>query len=298
MNIREQGFLLLTGYLGDPDRKPLTIAQFRRLAKMVSAMEKPAQERNLCENDLVSLGCAPDFARRVMDLLDQKQLLEWYLLCGMRTHCVPVTRISPDYPDRLRKTLRLDAPGTLWLKGDPALLQRPSISVVGSRDLRTENLAFAKELGKQAALQGYTLVSGNARGADHAAQDSCLEHGGSVISVIADSLEMLMARENVLFISEEGFNLPFSTPRALQRNRIIHSLSPKTFVVQSTVGKGGTWNGTCSNLQHGWSQVICCDDHSDATRQLECRGAVLVGTAMLSDIEQIRPNTVSFIDNI
>ena len=32
MNGKERGFLLLTSHLGDPERKPLTVAQFRQLA--------------------------------------------------------------------------------------------------------------------------------------------------------------------------------------------------------------------------------------------------------------------------
>lgn len=298
MTVREQGFLLLTGYLGDPERKPLTIAQFRRLAQMASAMEKPTQERELTEADLIRLGCEPAFAARVVNLLSQDRQLQWYLKEGKRAHCTPITRVSEDYPDRLRKTLRLDAPGTLWLKGDRSILKKTCVSVVGSRDLREENRKFAEEVGRQAALQGYTLVSGNARGADRIAQESCLHNGGSVISVVADCLEKQPETENVLFVSEEGFHLPFSTQRALQRNRIIHSLSQKTFVVQSGIGKGGTWSGTCSNLQHGWSQVICYRDGSEASRELGSRGAILADLADLTDFDKILPETISFMDDI
>lgn len=297
MTAREQGFLLLTGYLGDPDEKPLTVAQFRRLAQMAAIMEKPTQDRELTESDLIGLGCQPEFARRVVGLLSREQRLQRYLEKGWRADCVPITRISEAYPDRLRKVLHLDAPGTLWTKGDLALLSRRLISVVGSRELRAENHKFAQEVGRQAALQGYTLVSGNARGADRIAQESCLRNGGSVVSVVADELEQQPRRENVLYISEMGFDQPFATPRALQRNRIIHSLSRKTFVVQSTVGKGGTWSGACNNLQHGWSQVICFSDNSEASRQLECRGAVLADIADLVDFEKILPKTISFIDD-
>lgn len=296
MTAREQGFLLLTGYLGDPEEKPLTVAQFRRLAQMAAAMEKPTQNRELTEIDLIGLGCQPEFARRVAGLLCRQQQLQWYLKKGWQAGCVPITRISEVYPDRLRKVLHLDAPGTLWAKGDLSLLNGQRISVVGSRDLREENQRFAEAVGRQAALQGYTLVSGNARGADRIAQESCLQNGGSVISVVADELAQQPKRENVLYISETGFDLPFSTPRALQRNRIIHSMSRKTFVVQSTVGKGGTWSGTCSNLQHSWSQVICFGDGSEASQQFACRGAVLSGIADLTDFEKILPQALSFID--
>ena len=289
MTPREQGFLLLTGYLGDPERKPLTVPQFRKLATMAVAMEKPIAERELTVEDLQSIGCTTAFARRVVDLLSQEELLHWYLKGGSHVGCFPLTRLSEEYPDRLRKALVLDAPGTLWTKGDRYLLQTPTISVVGSRDLNPENAAFAAEVGRQAALQGYALVSGNARGADRIAQDSCLESGGKVISIVADELSSHVQRENVLYISEEGFDLPFTAQRALSRNRIIHSFSDKTFVVQCTLGKGGTWSGTRDNLRHNQSMVCCFDDGSKACRELESMGATCVTCDTLTDISKIRP---------
>ena len=94
---------------------------------------------------------------------------------------------------------------------------------------------------------------------------------------------------------EEGFDLQFSAARALQRNRIIHSFSEKTFVAQCSLGKGGTWSGTADNLRKGWSQVICYDDGSDASRELACMGAVCVDGGMLKNIGQILPGTDSFL---
>lgn len=295
MTPREQGFLLLTGYLGDPERRPLTVPQFRKLALMARSMEQPRQERELTAEDLQALGCNTAFARRVVNLLSQEEQLSWYVKSGVEQNCAPLTRLSEQYPDRLRKVLGLDAPGTLWTKGNRDILNTPTMSVVGSRDLRPENFTFARELGRQAALQGYTLVSGNARGADRAAQDSCLEHGGKVISIVADALYSRPEQENVLYVSEEGFDLSFSAARALQRNRIIHSFSCKTFVVQCSLGKGGTWNGTENNLRHGWSQVVCFDDGSDACRELECMGAMLTELDALSDFSAIESQDMNFL---
>lgn len=284
MTVREQGFLLLSGYLGDPERKPLTIPQLRKLAQMARKMEKPTAQRELTKEDLMAIGCEPSFACRVIELLSQEDMLRWYIDKGRRAGCTPITRVTPQYPGRLRLALGEDAPGVLWLKGNCDLLDRPAISVVGSRNIHPDNLAFADAVGRMAAVHGYALVSGNARGADQVAQNSCLAHGGGVISVVADVLSQKTVRGNVLYVSEEGFDLPFSAQRALQRNRIIHSLSPMTFVAQCTVGKGGTWSGTCDNLRHGRSKVICFDDGSDAVKELVRRGAMAVSCQELESI--------------
>ena len=108
-----------------------------------------------------------------------------------------------------RQKLSLDAPGCFWTKGDTGLLELPKIALVGSRDIDADHLNFAKEVGRQAALQGFALVSGNARGADRAAQDACLQAGGCVISVVADELQKQKGVENVLYVSEDGFDEVF-----------------------------------------------------------------------------------------
>ena len=201
MNNLEKGFLLLSSHLGDPDRKPLTTAQLRILADRMRQMEKPVEDRELNRSDLLTLGYNREMADRILELLEDTALLEHYLQRGKRMGCVPVTRVSPEYPVILRQRLGLDSPGCLWIKGDISLLRTPAIALVGSRDLAEPNRTFAEAVGRQAAEQGLTLISGNARGADRTAQDACLAAGGKVISVVADELSRQPLRENVLYIS-------------------------------------------------------------------------------------------------
>ena len=53
MNGREKGFLLLTSHLGDPERKILTLAQFRDLALRVRGLEGKDRASELTEEDLL-----------------------------------------------------------------------------------------------------------------------------------------------------------------------------------------------------------------------------------------------------
>lgn len=289
MNGRERGFLLLTSHLGDPERKVLTVPQLRKLAMRVQLAQKPAQTRDLTADDIVSLGYGRQEAERILNLLESEEQLSWYLQKGERAGCRPITRVSEAYPFVLRDRLGLDCPGCLWVKGDLLLLNNPKIALVGSRDLRNDNQDFAYEVGKQAALQGYTLVSGNARGADQTAQKACLEHGGTVISVVADELEAQTFHDRILYLSEEGYDLPFSPQRALSRNRVIHCMSPAVLIAQCTFGKGGTWDGTTQNLQKGWSAVYCFDDGSDSAAELVQRGAQTIRMNALDDFKMLTP---------
>ena len=287
MTGREQGFLLLTSQLGDPHRRPLTAAQLRLLAARARTMGAPTQERHLLSEDLTALGYRREEAARILGLLEDRELLELYVHKGKRSGCMPITRVSPCYPVRLRKKLGDDSPGCLWAMGDPSVLEEPAVSLVGSRDLARPNRAFAQALGTQAARQGYVLVSGNARGADRIAQDACLAAGGRVISVVADALCAQTLHDRVLYLSEDSFDAAFSSQRALSRNRVIHCLGQKVFVAQAAFERGGTWDGTQKNLRHGWSSVFCFEDNSPAAAELTQMGAQSVGIEALADLSRL-----------
>ena len=285
MRTTERGFLLLTGHLGNPERRVLTTAQLRTLADRMKDAKKPEENRELLEKDLVKLGYDREMAKRILGLLEEEAVLDYYLRRAGQMECIPITRVSPGYPLLLRQRLGLDSPGCLWAKGDIRILNTPAIALVGSRELRESNRRFAEAVGRQAAEQGLTLVSGNARGADRTAQEACLEAGGRVISIVADELSKQPRRRNLLYLSEDGFDEPFSAQRALSRNRCIHALGRMVFVAQSDLGKGGTWDGTVKNLRFGWSPVACFRDGSDASEQLEQMGAYLVDGNDLRDLE-------------
>ncbi len=143
MNPREQGFLLLASSLGAPHRKPLTPAQLRSLSQRAQRPAPPITERALQPEDLIAIGCDFLTADHIIRLLEDTALLEDYLSKAATQDCYPITRISPDYPNRLRLRLSPDAPAVLWAKGDPAFLQTPMLCLVGSRELLPENHCFA-----------------------------------------------------------------------------------------------------------------------------------------------------------
>ena len=292
----EKGFLLLGSCLGNPERKPLSTAQLRSLSQRARQSEKPVSDRELELADLAALGYGPEQGRRILALLSEEELLEHYLQRGRRAGCQPITWVSSGYPQRLKTRLGADRPAVLWVKGDVQLLGKPCVSLVGSRDIARDNREFAREAGRQAAVQGYVLVSGNARGADRTAQKACLENGGSVICVVADDLSKQKEQERVLYVSEEDFDAVFSAIRALSRNRVIHALGEKVLVAQCTLATGGTWDGTVKNLRNHWSPVFCFDDGSEAERQLVSLGATAIAQDELRDLHALQMNTISFFD--
>ena len=292
----EQGFLLLTATLGDRTRKPLTVPQFRELARRVQSADRELTERDLEIKDLLALGYEQEMAERILTLLSDTHLLREYLRRGQTFDCYPITRLNPRYPLQVRKRLGLDSPGVIWAKGDPTLLGLPAIAVIGSRDLGQENRKFGEEAARQIARQGFVLVSGNARGADRTAQEACLEAGGSVISIVADSLRKQPLRRNILYLSLDDFDQSFSAQRALRRNHVIHTMACLTIACQCTLGKGGTWSGILENLKNGWNPGCCFDDGSEAAAELQNRGVNGIDNDDLTDLTVLRQEPVSMLE--
>ena len=180
MTAAETGLLLLCCALPEAEDRPLTMAQFQELAKRARALgpggENPLRE--LTERDLERLGYSQEQCGRIVRLLSRETQLERYLRAAERNGIVPITRLSPRYPARLRQTLGQRCPAVLFAKGDETPLSMRCISVVGSRELTEGGRAFAEAAGRLIARSGYALCSGGAMGADRAAQEACLTAGG------------------------------------------------------------------------------------------------------------------------
>lgn len=183
MTAAETGLLLLCCALPEAEDRPLTMAQFQELAKRARALGPGGEDplRELTEHDLARLGYAQGQCARIVRLLSRNTQLERYLRAAEQHGIVPITRLSPRYPARLRQTLGQRCPAVLFAKGDLALLSACCISVVGSRELTECGRAFAEAAGRLIARSDYTLCSGGAAGADRAAQAACLKNGGSAV---------------------------------------------------------------------------------------------------------------------
>lgn len=295
MTRAEEGVLLLCCSLGQTDCKPLTMPQFRELGLRVRASVRSGDGlREVSVSDLRNLNYDEEQAQRIVRLLDRERQLVSYLRAGEARGIYPVTRLSAAYPIRIVGNRHLSSPPVLFCMGDASLFAEPSVAVVGSRQLRPDNEAFAKKAGELAAREGLTLVSGGAVGADTAAQEACLSHGGSTIIFLPDRLLERKPENRVLYCVEDGYDLPFLPQRALRRNALIHMQGQRTLAAQCTYGSGGTWQGCLDNLKHGWSPLFVFDDGSDGAKALMERGATGVHT--LESIHNLAGDQTSLFD--
>ncbi len=270
MRPAEEGLLLLHCRLGQAVQ-PLRDAEYRLLAAAIR--QARAAQPQLTQELLCNLGIEEELSRRTLQLLNREDALHDYLAAA--PDITVLTRISGGFPRRLR-ALGGDCPPVLFCKGDTSLLASPCVSLVGSRRLLPRGKAFAAHIGTLAAREQLTLVSGGAAGADSTAQEACLRAGGRVICFVPDALERYPLRKNLLLCSDEGYEFPFSSARALRRNRYIHALGTKAFVAQCPQCRGGTWAGTRENLRRGLSEVYALRDGSEGIAALAALGAVLL----------------------
>ena len=82
----------------------------------------------------------------------------------------------------------------------------------------------------------------------------------------------------------------------MSRNRIIHALGLKTFVAQSSLKMGGTWDGTVKNLRNRWSDVYCFHDGSEAMTLLEQMGANPVDLDALASFYDLQKKEENLFD--
>ena len=255
------GYLLLCSKLGQQGRKPLSHKDFHKFLSL--------------NTDLNGAALHPRCPKALPQLVEDHALMQQY---AKRRPADIIALILPDsrYPQIVKERLRDEAPGILWCKGNLSLLEMPAISVVGSRDPSPQAAEFTRLVGQMAARQGFVLVSGNAGGTDTLAQNACLEAGGYVISVVADSLLDKQTHDRILYMSEDDYDQSFSGARALSRNQVIHAMGQRTFVSQSGWGRGGTYSGTYRNLKNGWSPVYMHNDGSIAATEFAALGASLM----------------------
>ncbi len=294
----ERAMLLLYALLGTPLRESL----YRRLQRAFQALGPGDDDLNeeLSESHLARLGCTAEEAGEILGRLGQDQLLDRFLWKLDRLGIQVITKLSPEYPERLREKLGDYAPLVLFCAGDLTLFQKPCISLVGSRRLRRPGQNFAQAAGRAMVRQGYVYCSGGANGADSLGFSGAMEQGGSAVLFLADSLlthkdepryRRALESGRLLLVSEQGADMAFTTPRALSRNRLIHALPVMTLVAQSAYGSGGTWNGTLENLKNQWSPVYMFsgEPKDPGTVGLIERGAAPVTMEELSALSELLP---------
>lgn len=163
-----------------------------------------------------------------------------------RIGCRIVTVPEGDYPDSLRKT---PAPApVLYIKGELKESDKWSVAIVGTRKCSGYGRDMAFNLARELAAQGFTIVSGLAKGIDASAHKGALAAGGRTIAVFGTPVDIVYPpahHELALevfsagaLISEFPLGMKAEAWFFPRRNRVVSGLSRGVVVVQAPEKSG------------------------------------------------------------
>jgi predicted Rossmann fold nucleotide-binding protein DprA/Smf involved in DNA uptake len=209
-----------------------------------------------------------------------------------------ITRLDPDYPSRIRNSLKHQAPPVLFGAGDSSILERPAIGIVGSRNIDDEGANFARRLAEKCARSSVAVVSGGARGTDRIAMQGALDAGGYSVGIVADSLAKtirqsdvrnLIADQRLILLTPYRPDNAFSVGGAMGRNKIIYGSSNYAVIVSSEYEKGGTWSGAVEALTAGWCPLFvrATETSGRGNQELISKGAHALSEPNLTDVDDV-----------
>jgi DNA processing protein len=197
---------------------------------------------------------------------------------------------DPTYPALLAEIA--DAPPLLFVAGDPGILERPQLGMVGSRRASKPGLDTATAFARSLAGAGFVITSGLALGIDGAAHQGALDVGGQTIGVLGTGIENFypqrhrqlaatMSAQGSAVVSEFPLDAGPQASNFPRRNRIISGLSLGVLVVEASVASGSLITARLAAEQGREVYAIPGSIHHPGARgchQLIRDGAVLVET--------------------
>lgn len=204
-----------------------------------------------------------------------------------------VTCVDEDYPELL-KTIH-DPPLALYVKGTLLPQDKHAMAIIGSRRCTHYGTQVADRLSFQLAKQGYTVVSGLARGIDAAAHQGALKGGGRTLAVLGTGIDQIYPAEHDTLaekIIQQGaliseFPIGFKPTRQSfpQRNRIVAGLCGGTLVVEAARGSGAMM--TVDFATEFGRLIFAVPGRIDNPSAGGCNGLIKNGAKLVEDVDDI-----------
>ena len=200
----------------------------------------------------------------------------------------------PGYPALLGEID--DPPPLLFVAGDPALLERPQLAIVGSRRASPPALDTAGAFSRCLSQAGFVITSGLAVGIDGAAHRGALTVGGQTIAVLGTGLQKLYPQrhgELARAIIDSGSALVSEYPLDAgplagnfpRRNRIISGLSLGVLVVEASLASGSLITARLAAEQGREVYAIPGSIHHPGAKG--CHQLIRDGALLVESVEQI-----------
>ncbi len=192
---------------------------------------------------------------------------------------------EPGYPALLREVA--DAPPVLWVQGDPGLLGRPMVAMVGARNASSLGVRMARRLAEGLGAAGMVVVSGLARGIDAEAHRAALATG--TVAVQAGGVDVIYPAENTELageilaagcrISEQPMGMPPQARHFPLRNRIVSGVARAVLVVEAAARSGSLI--TARNALDQGREVMAVPGHPCDARAAGCNMLIRDGATLI-----------------
>ncbi len=248
--------LLLTSHLVPQNVRPLRSSEFWPLLGRLEELESLVAE----SPDAIErwLSTSREQAAQIHELLRGASSFAFELENLERRGIRALSALDAGYPSAFRTKLGDAAPPVLYVAGPIGLLSADGVGIVGARDVDPDAARVTKEAATLLASHGFAIYSGAAKGIDQVAMNAAFAAGGSVVGILADSLERRLRDpetrraimdDKVCLFTPYKPSIGFTVGNAMARNKLIYALARKTFVVQSDFERGGTWAGAVEWLK-------------------------------------------------
>ncbi|GGL75902.1 DNA-processing protein DprA [Wenxinia marina] len=212
------------------------------------------------------------------------------LAAGRRAGARLVALPDPAYPAALRDLA--DAPPLLWVRGEAAHLNRPSVALVGARNASSLGTRMAARLGRALSGAGLVVVSGLARGIDAAAHQAALP---ATVAVCAGGVDVIYPQENAdlagriaadgALVSDQPMGLVPQARHFPARNRLVSGLAGAVVVVEAAA-KSGSLITARTALDQG-RDVLAVPGHPFDARAAGCNLLIRDGATLVRGPEDV-----------
>ncbi len=223
-------------------------------------------------------------------------------------NCTLLTLEDDLYPVEL--VMHTTPPPLLFLRGQPELLQKRKIAIVGSRHPTPQGIQNATQFAHNLNDHGFVIVSGLAAGIDSAAHQGTIHGNGETIAFLGTGIDRVYPSSNKklahtliekgLLVSEFPLGVKPLAQNFPRRNRLIAALTEATLVVEATLESGSLITASLAVQMNKEVMAIPGSIHNPQSKG--CHKLIKEGAKLVESVEDIltelpdiypNPNTTS-----
>ena len=220
----------------------------KRIKHLVKAFDDPSSIFKRSKRELRSVESIGEASALSIITFDKWDEVDHLLKETEKVKSQIITIADPEYPTLLKQIY--DPPALFWVKGNPDVLSKHGIGIIGTRNATPYGKKIAEKITQELGEKGLCIFSGLAHGIDAISHKAALDVGAPTVGVLGSGIDNFYPKENANLanrIVKEGGAVITEFPLGTKpdagnfpiRNRIVSGISLGVLVVESGI-KGGS----------------------------------------------------------